>query len=46
MQITEVAFDSVCKLFCDTMKPLVLNMAKDYATQLKKQKEYNQGMIL
>jgi hypothetical protein len=28
------------------MKPLVLNMAKDYATQLKKQKEYNQEMIL
>jgi hypothetical protein len=46
MQITEVAFDSLCKLFCDTMKQLVLNMAKYYATQLKKQKDYNQGMIL
>ena len=46
MQITEATFDLLCKLFCDTMKPMVLIMARDYAKQLKKQKEYNQEMIL
>jgi hypothetical protein len=37
--LTESTYDSLCKLFCETMKPMALNMAKDYAMRLQEQKE-------
>ena len=37
--LTESTYDSLCKLFCETMKPMALTMAREYALQLQEQKE-------
>jgi hypothetical protein len=37
--LTESTYDSLCKLFCETMKPMALNMAREYAMRLQEQKE-------
>ncbi len=37
--LTESTYDSLCKLFCETMKPMALSMAREYALRLQEQKE-------
>jgi predicted secreted hydrolase len=37
--LTESTYDSLCELFCETMKPMALNMAREYAMRLQEQKE-------
>ena len=39
IMLTESTYDSLCKLFCETMKPMALNMAREYALRLQEQKE-------
>lgn len=37
--LTESTYDSLCGLFCETMKQMALNMAREYALRLQEQKE-------
>jgi len=39
MQMTESNFDFLCTLFCDSVKPTMLNMAGEYVKQIVKQME-------
>lgn len=39
MTITENTYDYLCNLFCDTMKPNALRMAKEYVIQLEEQRK-------
>lgn len=37
MQITESNFEFLCTLFCDSVKPTMLNMAREYVKQMEEQ---------
>jgi hypothetical protein len=37
--LTEATYDSLCKLFCEAMKPMALGLAREYAAQLQEQKD-------
>jgi len=37
MQMTESNFDFLCTLFCDSVKPTMLKMARGYVKQMEEQ---------
>ena len=39
MKLTADTYDFLCKLFCDLMKPMALNIARNHARDLEEQRK-------
>ncbi len=42
MKMSEMTYDYLCKLFCDTMKPTALEFARAYTKRLEEQQRQQQ----